>query len=274
MTRVVGIAGIQLRPMPYDIEATWAKAERLIRQVKSAWPWVDLALLPELSLHAVAPFTSAPAADWMSDAAEQIPGPTTERAQQLARDLSIWLVPGSIYERAGDAVYNTAVVIDLAGELVGRYRKIFPWEPYERTDAGHEICVFSIPGVGAFGLCICYDMWFPEVCRELFWKGAEVILHPSLTSTWDRGLELVLAQANAVFNQVYFLDVNGANEVGGGRSIFVDPEGTVLYQAEAGEEVFARQIDLAVVDRVRSDGTLGLNRLRASAERLRERVLD
>lgn len=274
MTRVVGIAGIQLRPMPYDIEATWAKAERLIRQVKSAWPWVDLALLPELSLHAVAPFTSAPAADWMSDAAEQIPGPTTERAQQLARDLSIWLVPGSIYERAGDAVYNTAVVIDPAGELVGRYRKIFPWEPYERTDAGHEICVFSIPGVGAFGLCICYDMWFPEVCRELFWKGAEVILHPSLTSTWDRGLELVLAQANAVFNQVYFLDVNGANEVGGGRSIFVDPEGTVLYQAEAGEEVFARQIDLAVVDRVRSDGTLGLNRLRASAERLRERVLD
>ncbi len=87
-----------------------------------------------------------------------------------------------MYELAGDHVYNTASVIDPAGEVVGRYRKMFPFEPYERgISAGDEFLVFDVPEVGRFGVSICYDTWFPEVPRTLAAMGAEVILRPTLT---------------------------------------------------------------------------------------------
>jgi formamidase len=266
MTRTLGVAGIQLAPVPHDVDATWAKAARLVRNAVHTWDWIELVLLPELTLHGVAPYEPSPLGDWMAEVAEPIPGgPTTERIQELARELGVWLVNGSIYERDGDAIHNTSVAVSPDGEIVAKYRKQYPWQPYETTTAGTDGAVFEIPGKGTIGMTICYDMWFPEVCRELMWQGAEVILHPSLTSTWDRKLELVLAQANAVFNQCYFLDVNAANGVGGGNSIFVDPNGQILYAADTGEEVFAHTVDFELVERVRTQGTLGLNRLLVQA---------
>lgn len=262
MTRTLGVAGIQFAAVPYDVDATWAKAARLVRGAVNSWDWIELVLLPELTLHAVAPFEPSPPGSWQEQVAEAVPdGPTTERVRELARELGIWLVNGSIYERAGHEVHNTSVVVSPDGEVVAKYRKQWPWAPYETTVAGDETRVFEIPGKGTIGMTICYDMWFPEVCRELLWEGAKVILHPSLTSTWDRKQELVLAQANAIFNQCYFLDVNAANGIGGGNSIFVDPNGQILYAADAGEEIFGHIVDFELVDRVRSHGTLGLNLL-------------
>jgi len=270
MSRTIGIAGIQLGPTPDDIDETWARAARLIRQTVASWPWINLVVLPELSLHAVASFAPRTTGLGIAGRAEPIPGPTTARACELAAALGVWLVPGTIYERDGDQIRNTAVVISPDGEIVACYRKMFPWEPLETSDPGSEPCIFEIPGVGVFGLCVCYDTWFPEVSRALFARGAEVILHPSLTATWDRELELVIARATAIFNQCYFLDVNSANAVGGGRSTLIGPEGDVLHQAQAGEEVFARQLDLGAVTRVRENGTLGLNRLQRGLPRALE----
>lgn len=263
MTRTLGVAGIQLAPVPHDLDATWAKAARLVRAAVETWDWIELVVLPELALHGVAPFAApAPGGDWLSRVAEPVPdGPTSERVRELARSLGVWIVPGSLYERAGDEVYNTSLAVSPDGGIAAKYRKQYPWAPYELTAAGEAACVFEIPEKGSLGMTICYDMWFPEVCRELAWQGAEVILHPSLTSTWDRGHELVLAQANAIFNQCYFLDVNAANVVGGGKSIFVDPNGQTVHAADVGEEIFAHIVDFELVERVRSQGTLGLNRL-------------
>jgi formamidase len=261
MARLLGVGAVQLRVAPFDLEATWQRAARLVGQLTATWKWIDLVLLPELSLHAVTSFAEGTPRDWMERVAEPIPGPTTERLGALAKRRGVWLVPGSLYERAGDAVHNTAVVLNPEGELVASYRKLFPWTPYERVAPGREPCVFEIPGTGTIGLCICYDIWFPEVTRSLALRGAEAILHPSLTATWDRHLEQVLARAAAIANQAYLLDVNGVGEVGGGRSVFVGPEGDLLHEAGPGEEVFARQIDLDAVQRTREAGTLGLNRL-------------
>jgi formamidase len=197
----------------------------------------------------------------MERVAEPIPGPTSERLAALAKRRGVWLVPGSLYERDGDAIYNTAVVLSPEGELVASYRKMFPWTPYERVAPGRQPCVFELPGVGTIGLCICYDIWFPEVTRSLALRGAEAILHPSLTATWDRHLEQVLVRAAAISNQAYLLDVNGVGELGGGLSVFVGPDGDLLHEAGVGEELFARQLDLDAVQRTREVGTLGLNRL-------------
>jgi formamidase len=261
MARLLGVGGVQLKVAPFDLEATWQRAARLVGQLTATWRWIDLVVLPELSLHAVASFAEATPRDWMERVAEPIPGPTTERLGALAKRRGVWLVPGSLYERDGDAIHNTAVVLNPEGELVASYRKLFPWTPYERVTPGREPCVFEMPGTGTIGLCICYDIWFPEVTRSLALRGAEAILHPSLTATWDRHLEQVLARAAAISNQAYLLDVNGVGELGGGQSVFVGPDGDQLHQAGAAEEVFARQLDLDAVRRTREDGTLGLNRL-------------
>jgi len=129
----------------------------------------------------------------------------------------------------------------------------------ERNDAGESFCVFDIPGKGRFGICICYDIWFPEVVRNLAWLGSEVVICPTGTYTSDRSQEIILAQANAISNQVYVLNVNGTGGGGVGRSIFVDPEGRVLQESGERETILTEVIDLDVVSRVREYGTLGLS---------------
>jgi predicted amidohydrolase len=213
----------------------------------------------ELVVPGLVQFVTTDRPDTWKKNAEPIPGPLTDRLCTLARKTGQWLVPGSMYELEGDKVYNTAVVISPEGQIVSKYRKMFPWLPYEGgTTPGDEFCVFDIPDVGRFGLCICYDMWFPEVCRQLAWMGAEVILQPTLTPTSDRELELVMVRANALFNQCYFVSVNGIGEWGGGRSTVIDPDGRVLQQASTNQTFMTEIIDLDHVTRTREFGTLGL----------------
>ncbi len=255
MTRLLGIAAIQMAPVPHDPQATLGKIESVVAQTSAMLPWVDMFCLPELILDALVQFVPG----GNKGQAETIPGPTTDRLCALAMRHHKWLIPGSMTECDGSAVYNTAVVISPEGKIATRYRKMFPWRPLEACTPGDTFCVFEIPNVGKFGLCICYDMWFPEVARTLAWMGAEVILHPSLTATSDRGAELVISQANAIFNQCYFVDVNGTGPYGGGRSLIVDPDGHVLQQADQHETILTEILDLDHVARARELGTLGLS---------------
>lgn len=178
---------------------------------------------------------------------------------ELARELGVWIVPGSLYEARDGQVFNTAPVLSPAGELVTRYRKIYPWLPYEAGVAsGSEIVVFDIPEVGRFGVSICYDQWFPEIARAMAWKGAEVIIHPIATSTIDRNKELIISQANALMNQVYFVCINDVGQLGNGRSIVVGPEGEVLHQSAESQEYIPLTLDLGHVRQVRRHGTLNM----------------
>ncbi len=73
---------------------------------------------------------------------------------------------------------------------------------------------FDIPEVGRIGLAICYDGSFPETFRQLAWMGAEVVLQVNLTATSDREQELVMARANAIFNQLYVVSLNASRPRG------------------------------------------------------------
>lgn len=190
---------------------------------------------------------------------QPIPGPLSDRLCEIARRERRWLLPGSIYERDNDKTYNTSIVISPDGEIVAKYRKIFPRYPYEsEVTAGDSFCVFEVPGVGKFGISICYDMWFPELIRALAWVGAEVILHPTMTPTPDRELEIVLSQSSAITNQCYFIDINGVGPWGGGRSMIVDPDGRVLQKAASQETILTEILDLDRVKFTREYGNLGL----------------
>jgi deaminated glutathione amidase len=240
------VAGIQMR-IALGQDNTEAMAQR-IEAVARRYPWVRMVLVSELAAFGPAP-----------KLAQSLPGLFEERFQELARRHSLWIVPGSIYERSGTAIYNTAPVIDPEGRVVARYRKMFPFRPYEAgIEAGREFVVFDVPGAGRFGLVICYDIWFPETTRTLVAMGAEVILRPTLTDTLDREIELVISRAMAATNQAYVLDINGLGDGGYGRSLVVDPTGLVIHQAGVGEEIMPVELDFAKVRRERANGILGL----------------
>jgi len=186
----------------------------------------------------------------------------TESLAGIAREAAVWLVPGSLYERADDGrVHNTALVFAPDGELVARYRKVFPWQPHEASAPGEEFVTFDIPDVGRLGLAICYDGSFPETFRQLAWMGAEAVLQVNLTSTSDREQELVMARANAIFNQLFVVSLNASQPTGVGRSLVVDPEGLVRLEAGSGEELLTDVLDLDAVERVRRFGTAGVSRM-------------
>ncbi len=259
MSRLFGIAGVQMAPVTWEADATVNKMAEVVTQIGASFPWVQLILFPELSVPGEAPFVPPPVPEAWRQSAQPIPGPLSDRLCEIARAAGIWLAPGSLYEIDGDAIYNTALVISPQGHIVAKYRKMFPWRPFENDlKPGDQFCVFDVPDVGRFGLCICYDSWFPEVARSLAWLGAEVILRPTLTATSDRSLELVMSQANAIFNQCYFVDVNAVGPWGGGRSLIVDPNGRVLQQAGDHETIMTEILDLDQVRQVREFGTLGL----------------
>jgi predicted amidohydrolase len=97
--------------------------------------------------------------------------------------------------------------------------------------------------------------------------GAEVVLQPSLTTTSDRAQEIVMARANAIFNQLYVVSLNAGLPAALGRSLIVDPEGLVRLQAGDGEELLTDVLDLDAVTRVREHGTAGVSRLWDQATR-------
>jgi predicted amidohydrolase len=212
------IAGLQLEAVNGDnLDSMLTEIDNAVRK----FPWLDMVLLGELNVYGSDP-----------SAAEAMPGPTEAKFCDLARDHGVWLVPGSMLEASDGAIYNTTPVINPDGEVVARYRKQFPWLPYEaNTTPGNEFTVFDVPGVGRFGISICYDMWFPETIRAMAWMGAEVILHPSLTS-----------------------DVNVAGPLGVGQSCIAGPGGEVVYQADRGREIISLKVDFNYLHKVRRNG--------------------
>jgi predicted amidohydrolase len=260
MARPLPLALAQLPPRPADapLAGFAAEAEELVAR----YPQTRLAVFPELHLCGIDGPPGA-ARERLLDAAEPLSGPRSDALAQLAGDLGIWLVPGTVCERGPDGeLFNTALVFSPEGRLAAWYRKIFPWRPYEPYDPGDRFVVFDIPGTGRLGLAICYDVWFPEVARHLAWLGAEAIVNPVMTTGCDREQELVLARANAIANQVHVISVNTAGPVGTGRSLVVDPEGRVRTEAPSpGATVLIDVIDLDDVTRARTYGTAGLNRM-------------
>lgn len=253
------IAGIQMGVSA--LQSNLVAMQHHLDTLMVIYPWVQMVVFSELAAFGPLPRHAQP-----------MPGPAEETFQAMAAKHKIWLIPGSIYERAGDHIYNTAPVINPKGEVIARHRKLFPFRPYEiGVSAGEEFVLFDVPKVGRFGVSICYDMWFPETSRTLAALGAEVIIHPSLTGTTDRDVELSIARATAAMNQCYVFDINGLGAGGYGRSIVVSPEGYVLHEAGTSEEMIPLELDL---DQVRRSRSRGLKHLGQVLKSFRDRTVE
>jgi predicted amidohydrolase len=238
------IAGLQLA-LPCGDNLVTISAE--IAKTKKRFPWLNMIVLSELA-------TYGPEKKY----ACELPSPAETHYCQLAKEHDLWLIPGSLYEQVGDDIFNTTSVINNKGEVVDRYRKIYPFSPYEKDiSSGKDFVVFDVPQ-GRIGVAICYDLWFPEVARQMVCMGAEVLIYPTLTGTIDRPLEVVLAQSTAITHQSYVITVNSAGDLGYGQSVVIGPEGNIIYQAKTGAEIIPVEIDFSLVARNRERGLHGL----------------
>jgi deaminated glutathione amidase len=254
------IAGVQMY-----VNAVHSNVDGMLHRLDilmARFPWIQMVLFSELS-----PFGP------LTRHALPLINENVVRFQEAARRHNVWLIPGSMFERAGhERIYNTASVINPNGQIVSTYRKMFPFRPYEaNVEAGTEFCVFDVPEVGRFGLSICYDIWFPETTRQLTSQGVEVLLHPVLTGTTDRDAELAIAKATAAQFQCYVFDVNGLGAGGNGRSCVVDPSANILHQSGGQEDMFPIEVDLDQVRRQREFGIKGLGQVLKS---FRDRSVD
>jgi len=240
---------------PDDVQKNLENMARQVELIKYYSPWVKLVVAPELCFQGVSDFEKK---------ARTIPNPITEFCSKVARDNNIYFVSGSIYEKQGDNIYNTSPVFDDNGNLIEIYRKMYPWRPHEATISGNKTIVFDMPDIGKIGLCICYDLWFPELIRDLVFKGAQIILILTAAGTQDRRQEVLLCQAAAIQNQCYMVSVNGAGDGGKGQSMIVDPEGNIVQKAGQCQENLIAMIDLDNVQISRDYGIAGVSRPLAS----------
>jgi deaminated glutathione amidase len=239
------IAGIQMHlGGDKNVEAM----RRRLDFAMNFYPWVEMVIFSEL-----APYGP------LLHSAQPLPGPAEEPFREMAQRYGIWLVPGSMFEKREGVIHNTTSVINPNGDVIGRYRKMFPFEPYETgVTPGSEFLVFDIDDVGRFGVSICYDMWFPETTRQLTAMGAEVIVHPVLTHTIDRDVDIAIAHASAAMFQCYVFDINGLGAGGTGGSCVIDPSGRFIHRSDGQEEIIPIEIDLSEVRRQRENGLRGL----------------
>jgi beta-ureidopropionase len=198
--------------------------------------------------------------------AEPDDGPTVTKMRELARKHELVLVV-PFFEKEFDGVfYNTAVVIERDGTVLGKYRKthipqvgpIF-WEKYffKPGNLGYPVWDTSVGRVGVF---ICYDRHFPEPARMLGLKGAELTFNPSATiESLSKYLWQLEQPAHAVANGFFVGAINRVGEelVEGARfygsSYFCDPRGQIVAQASDREdEVLVADLDLGVIEEVRT----------------------
>ena len=223
--RVVRVAAINLRPR--DTGSAEASVGKFIEAVEAAVPpQTDLILLPE-------GITVVGTGKAYAEVAETVPGPTTGRLGELARRKKAYIAAG-IYEREGVAIYNTAVLIDRAGKVVGKYRKVYlPREEIEGgLTPGNDFPVFKTD-FGAVGMMICWDLQYADPARALSLRGAELLLLP----IW--GGNLALGKARAIENHV-FLATSGYDY----PTYLLDPDGEIVAQAQEQGQAAVATLDL------------------------------
>jgi len=166
--------------------------------------------------------------------AERVPGPATARLSEVARARKAYIVAGLV-EREGVVVYNTAVLIDRAGRLAGKYRKVYlPREEMEGGLApGSDYPVFRTD-FGTVGMMICWDLQFADPARALALRGAEMILMPIA------GGNVALDKARAIENRVFVASAGYSFP-----TRLVDPDGEIIAEAKSRGTAAVVTVDLA-----------------------------
>ncbi len=252
-----------------DVKANFAKAKKKV--FEAAGLGAQIISLSELfgSLY----FCQTENPDFFK-LAETVPGPATKELAGWAKELGIVLV-ASLYEKEGNQFYNTAVVFNVDGKLLGKYRKIHipdDLEHYygERTyfaDGNLGFPVFKTR-FGTIGVMICWDQWYPEGARIMASNGAQIIFYPTAIGFQVKGDAAInkaeqeawqiIQRSHAIANNIF---VAACNRVGKeknlnfwGTSFVADPLGRFVAKGSADkEQIVIAECNLKLIDEVRHD---------------------
>ncbi|MEK6982491.1 MAG: carbon-nitrogen hydrolase [Candidatus Micrarchaeota archaeon] len=223
--------------------------------------------------------------------AESIPGPTSEVLSIAAKEANVVLVAGSIYEKdsATGKLYNTSMVFDENGLMLGKYRKMhIPHDPgfyeqnyFEKGDLGYKVFQTKY---GNVGILICYDQWFPEAARTLALMGADIIFYPTaigwaknvepVEGNWQKAWEGVQV-GHAIANNLIIAPVNRCgvekNTTFWGGSFVSNAFGAILAKGKDKEKIIITECDLAHSKHVREGWRFFYNRRPESYGKLVEK---
>ncbi len=244
-----------------DKAANLQEAEHWLRQAAAAGARV--VVLPEVFI-----WRGNKKSEW--EFAEPISGPTATKLAELARELQVYLLAGSILEAIPDSqkVYNTSLLFDPSGELIASYRKIHLFDvdlangvslrESESRAHGADIVV-AHTGLATMGLSVCYDLRFPELYRGLADRGVQLIFVPSAFTAFTGAAHWeTLLRARAIENQVFII---AADQFGKsaksfechGHSMIIDPWGTILAELPDGPGMITAEIDFDHLTKVRAE---------------------
>ena len=228
--------------------------------------------------------------------AETIPGETTEKLSDLAKQLGVVIIASLFEKRAEGLYHNTTAVIDADGAYLGKYRKMhIPDDPsfYEKFyftpgDLGYKVFKTKFANIGVL---ICWDQWYPEAARITSLMGAEMLFYPTAigwatsqdeaTNEEQYNAWQMIQRSHAVANGVPVISVNrvgleqnGAMKFWGG-SFVSNPFGTLLYKAShENEEVEVIDIDTEKSDSYRTHWPFLRDRRIDSYEPITKRYID
>lgn len=244
-----------------DVERNLSVTETLVR--RAAAMGCSLVLTPEATTY-LGPH------DRKIQLAEAVDGPTHRRLAELAAELGIHLLVGSVAERADEPsrCHNTSLLFGPDGALISSYRKVHLFDvdipggvrfSESATCAPGDTTVVADTALGRLGLSICYDLRFPELYRALVDDGATMLAVPSaFTLMTGKDHWHALLRARAIETQCYVFAPGqwGAHDDGGlrrsyGHSVIIDPWGVVVAECSDGEGLCVAEIDLDKVASVR-----------------------
>ncbi len=242
-----------------DVETSFQAAEALIDQ--AAARGAELVVLPEN-------VSFMGSEEDKQKLAEPLSGPSFARLGRKAHQHGIYLLAGSLPESCDDPqkAYNTSVLFDPQGSQIAAYRKIHLFDVAVGAGATHcesvaveggkEIVLTETP-MGTIGQTICYDLRFPELFRSLTLKGAQLIVVPAaFTVPTGRDHWQALLRARAIENQCYILAAgqfgqNTPTRATYGRSMIIDPWGTILATCPDRPSIALAEIDLTLLRELR-----------------------
>jgi len=259
--------GLAQMSMSERTDENLAKAVRMIGEAAASG--AEVVCLPELFTTRYFPQADAAGEERMAAPHEAVPGPTTEAVSRAARENSVVVIGGSVYERSGDRMFNTSFVASSDGAILGTYRKthiphderFYEKSYFDEGDTGFRS--FETPR-GRLSAMICYDQWFPEAARSVALQGAEMAFYPTAIGTadgieqaegdWQEAWENVM-RGHAIANGMVVAACNRVGREGGmrfwGGSFVIDAFGRTLARGSGAEEVVMAEVDLDHGEKVR-----------------------
>ncbi len=252
------VALVQMRVLPTP-KQNIITARDCIKKAKANG--ADLVILPEMFL---CPYETSNFPRF----AEQEGGEIYQILSAIAKETGIYLVAGSVPEMENSAVYNTSYVFRPDGMCIAKHRKVHlfdinvtdgqRFQESETLSAGDKCTIFETPW-GKMGLCICYDIRFPELSRMMALSGVKAVCVPAAfnLTTGPAHWELTF-RARALDNQVYFMGCSPARDMQSsyhayGHSIVTNPWGEVVVQAKENETIVFAELDFEKEEKIREE---------------------